>query len=289
MTHTAIPADGEHLYTLLYVFGSGRSGSTLVTMLLGGHPQILALGELSTLVTRSDPTAAPFRDDDAFGPKVRHFWQGVRECYESTGQSWASLDLTHPRLRQAVGWSPGRIDAWARRTQLVIECARQQAPMPVVVDSTKEPARVLLLARSGLFRLRVLHLMRDGRAVAQSYVRRWNRFGAGVRNWMLASVTAPALRRHVGRHRWLRLRYEYFAQDPVGALTTITNFVGLRYDPVMLKFHSYPYLGLRGNPNVRGGAEEVIRLDERWRTEMTAARRAAFGVVGGWLNKLYGY
>jgi hypothetical protein len=276
-------------YTLLYIFGSGRSGSTLVSMLLGAHPQVLALGELSTLVTRVDPTAGTLPNGQSFRPEVRRFWQRVRECYEATGHAWAAVDLTHPRLRQAVRWSPAQIDAWARRTELIIDCARQHAPRSVVADSTKEPARVVLLARSGLFRLRVLHLMRDGRAVAQSYVRRWNRFGAGVRNWMLASMTAPALRRQVGRDCWMRLRYEDFARDPIAALARVCAFVGLEYDPVMLKFHGYPYLGLRGNPNTLAGTEEAIRLDERWRTELTPTRRVAFNLVGGWLNKLYGY
>jgi hypothetical protein len=278
-------------YTLLYVFGSGRSGSTLLDRLLGGHPQVLALGELSTLVTRFDPLAATNLRDDAFAGEVRQFWMRVRGCCEAGGQSWAGVDLTHPRLRQAVRWPRSRVDAWARRNQLVIDCARRHAPARVVTDSSKAPPRLVLLARSDRFRLRlrVLHLLRDGRAVAQSYVRRYDNFAGGLRTWMIASLSAPALRRLVGSDRWLRLRYEDLAQDPARSLARVCTFVGLDYDPAMLRFRSHPYLGVRGSPTVRRTAEQVIRLDERWRSEMSVARRAAFAVVGGWLNKLYGY
>jgi hypothetical protein len=276
-------------YTLLYVFGSGRSGSTLLDLLLSGHPRVLALGELSTLVTRFDPLAATGLPSDAFPAEVRRFWELVRGCCEAGGQSWTSIDLTHPRLRQAVRWSPSRVDAWARRNQLVIDCAHRSARAQVVTDSSKAPPRLVLLARSGRFQLRVLHLLRDGRAVTQSYVRRYDNFAGGLRTWMVASLSAPVLRSLVGRDRWLQLRYEDLAQDPARSLAKVCAFVGLDYEPAMLQFRSHPYLGVRGSPTVRSTAEQAIRLDERWRTEMSVARRAAFEVVGGWLNKLYGY
>jgi hypothetical protein len=286
---SAVAGNGASGYTLLYVYGSGRSGSTLLDLLLGGHSQVLALGELSTLVTRFDPLAASSLRDDAFPADVRQFWERVRACCEAGGQSWTGLDLTHPRLRQAVRWSRSRVDAWARRNQLVIDCAQRHAQARVVTDTSKAPPRLVLLARSGRFRLRALHLVRDGRAVAQSYVRRYDNFAGGLRTWMVASLSAPAIRRLVGRDRWLQLRYEDLAQDPARCLGRICAFVGLDYEPAMLRFRTRPYLGVRGSPTVRSAREPVIRLDERWRTEMSAARRAAFGVVGGWLNRLYGY
>ena len=68
---------------LVYVLGGGRSGSTLLDTILGNHPTIESVGELSSV--------------------LEHGWSDSRQC--ACGQS----------APQCPFWSEVRRD-WARRT-----------------------------------------------------------------------------------------------------------------------------------------------------------------------------
>lgn len=168
---------------VLYITGSGRSGSTLLERILGEVPGFVNVGELIGLFRWIAPA------DERCGCGERFsacpFWQQVGE-------------------RAFGGWSPERI---ARIAQLQHQVARQRrlpqllapATIPaarrealreyqqdyravyhavaevagarVVVDASKWPVQALALARSPELDVRVLHLVRDVRGVAYSWAK----------------------------------------------------------------------------------------------------------------------
>jgi hypothetical protein len=56
----------------------------------------------------------------------------------------------------------------------------------------------------------------------------------------------------------------------------------------MVAYRGKPYLGIGGN-RMRNREDERIFLDEQWKRELSQKYRIAFNVLGGWLNRFYGY
>jgi hypothetical protein len=158
---------------------------------------------------------------------------------------------------------------------------------PWIVDASKSWQALYLMQRSALFDLRVVHLVRDARGVVHSYDKKYGDLRHGLAKWVKSSVAALGLASRF-ENRWLRVRYEDLARDPEQTLTTICALLDLEFEPAMLRFRQHPWFGIGGNRMSRRG-DETIRLDERWRREMSWGRQLLVNVVGGPLNRYYGY
>lgn len=130
---------------------------------------------------------------------------------------------------------------------------------------------------------------RDGRAVLNSYVRKYDRFGKGFRRWMKSMLYGTFLKHVVfERTNGLRVRYEDLAAEPERGLRRICAFLGRAYQPSMLDYREGQHVGIGGN-RMRKRSDERIYLDEKWKRELSRRDRVKFALLGGWLNTCYGY
>lgn len=264
---------------VLFVLGAGHCGSTLLSLLMNGHPDFAAVSELSKLgesIANGDPVLS------------RPEWRDIAACYESrTGAAFSGLDLAHPSWRRFAGWGASEAAAWAQRRASLLACIRDVTGRSWIIDASKSWQQLYLMQRSELFDLRVVHLIRDGRGVVHSYARKYGNLRHGLAKWIKPSVAAVALAAHF-QERWLRVRYEELAVDTVATLTGICNLVDLEYEPSMLEFRRHAWIGIGGN-RMSHRTDQTIQLDERWRREMPWRHRLLVGIVGGALNRFYGY
>ena len=147
-----------------------------------------------------------------------------------------------------------------------------------------------MLARSPLVDLHVVHLVRDPRATAYSWlrtkqlpdfgdVRQMQRLpplkSSGL--WTLWQTMSELL---VGRprDRYLRLRYEDFVRDPQAAVRQAAALVGEQ--PTALPFQSadavrlQPTHSVSGNPNRFQTGAVQLRPDSEWMHGLGGAHRA---------------
>ena len=264
---------------VIYVLGAGHCGSTLLGLLLNGHPACLGVSELSKLaesIAANDPVldTAPWRE-------------AARGFEATTGAPFATLDLGHPSWRTFARWTDTEVATWARPRAALVDCLARATDKPWIVDATKSWQPLYLMQRSGLFDLRVVHLLRDVRGVAHSYLTKYGDLRHGLRKWLKPNVAAMALGARFGDH-WLRVRYEDLAADPEATLARVCALAGLRYDPAMRRFRDHAWLGIGGN-RMAARTDDTIRVDERWKRELSWKDRVVVGVVGGALNRYYGY
>lgn len=320
-------ASGE----LLYICGSGHSGSTLLDMLLGGHSQISSLGEAHRLYVSARKTSTPHLC--ACGRHVLQceFWKKVSEELRALrggieGEALLSVVTTDPRYLdvtddgQYLGTAHGarlRISAnriaMALRSRrlwhalaavssevrlyrtiigdslLLYEAVRRAWGTSVVVDSTKNAARLQGFAFEAPESVRVVYLVRDGRAVCHSRMRRERvSMEDSVRRWKREHWKLGMVLKSLAPHRIVTVRYEDLAREPESELRRTTALVGLKYEPEMLDLMR-PRHNLAGNPARFRVREEGIVLDERWRTEMTRADLELFQAAATDLNRSFGY
>lgn len=179
---------------LVYILAASHSGSTLLAMLLGGHPEICTIGELKMVgMGRVDDYRCSCRS------KIREcsFWQGISAEMARHGHPFdiASPDMDFgiraSRYAQRVlrplhrgkffeglrdtalslsrSWRDSQ-DYVRARTLTLLDCVQDLTGKRIVVDSSKTAVRLKLLLRTPGLNVRVIRMVRDGREVALTYM-----------------------------------------------------------------------------------------------------------------------
>jgi len=298
---------------VLFIGGLGRSGSTLLELLLADSPEVCSLGEVVHLWQRG------LVDDDRCGcgePFSRcGFWQAVGQ--RAFG-GWSRLDVDEVlALKAAVDrtrhlpWlgrdelPAGKRDVVARYTDLYVrlyEAARAVSGATVVIDSSKHASLAYTLRwAADRIDLKVLHLVRDSRAVAYSwskavrrpevtteerYMPRWSPLTVCT----LWTVQNYAFDRLARKMPVKRLRYEDFTAAPEATLADLRRLVGLpAEDSAPLPEGAKVCHSVAGNPLRFSDRPLRVRRDEAWRTALSWPRRATVGVLTMPLRIRYGY
>jgi Sulfotransferase family len=298
----------------LYIAGSGRSGSTLLERVLGQVDGWLSCGELN-LVWHNLSCGCGAAVFDC------QFWKPVlRESLERhPGLDPGALI----RLRRAsLGPGPATLPAIARAGRRSVDgdrplrryadlltdlyaLAASAVDARVIVDSSKTASDAYLIAALTDIDLYVVHLVRDPRAVAYSWGRKrartWQPLAYFRRisptksslNWLRRNAVIEALlRRRLGA-RYLRVRYEDFADQPQRTAQAICSLVGepnaeLPFSGERL-VQLHPNHTVGGNPVRFATGELQIRLDDEWQRRMGFRSRLAATLAAAPLIRHYGY
>lgn len=301
---------------LLYIGSYGRSGSTLLGRILGQAPGAICLGETRYLWSRglTDNVecgcGVPFRECS--------FWSAVGE--RAFG-GWRNLDIERlseiDRRTNLLRAMP----AYARATPApLLRAAIREYQQPltalyraigevsgarVIVEISKDPTFACMLARIPDSDIRVVHLVRDSRAVAHSWTRRRRepspiagqqfmpRFAPGetATKWVAWNTALRAL--EATRRPYMQLNYESFVEEPESALSRIARFAGedlagglrLTDEQVLLG----PHHMFSGNPMRVSSGAVGLRVDNEWQAELPRRQFLAVTALTWPLLMRYGY
>lgn len=308
---------------LVYIASIGRSGTTLLESILGAHPDIETTGEVhiwpheilmggvrpcgSGEYVQNDPFWLEMRERvDPFQqprPWIHHFREfhnhgytlrldrlgdfrsatvsdEVQDKIDQYGRNNATLFRT---FRELVGETTGRKPDW-------------------VVDASKDPYRLLWFIRSGLFNLKVIHMVKNPPAFIYSVTKQWLKKTDWLRNWKRlyystrqagAWVAQNALfsmiaGTHLAPSDYLLLRYEDLARRPEEIVKSVCDHLGVRYvEDTINSFRGGSPFAIAGNPmRYRSGG---IQLDEKWKSRLPVSSRAIANVVTRPTRHRYGY
>ena len=285
-----------------FIVGVGRSGTTLLRLMLDAHPRLAI-------------------------PPETHFVPAVIQAF------WR-LRVTPERVLEAMrsgertGWPDSGLD---EATML----ARLRAIKPLNAPDTlrafyrlyaerygkerwgdKTPHYVTALPRIGraLPEARFVHVIRDGRDVALSTNRRLVELRGSrpvpiermAKRWRHRILTARGVTQVADRY--LEVRYEDLVLDTEPSLRRVCEFIELDFDAAMLSYHERaperlqemnrerqrgPRRALSGEERMQAHAmatkpPQVGRV-EAWRTEMPPADRREFEAIAGDLLAELGY
>jgi hypothetical protein len=175
--------------------------------------------------------------------------------------------------------------AQAGRLLQLVRTARQRG-IPRICEKT--PNHVHRIGRIlGLMpNARILFIVRDGRDVAHSILRRYGSLEAGAQRWMRDN--RAGLRQAEGQDRVHMLRYEDLVADPATTLAAVCAFIGEAYEPAMLDFHNTKRRWLRSQDIAPVEVVHEPGLPERERDARHRQRRnfqinqKLFDGRGGW-------
>lgn len=248
---------------IIYIAGYGRSGSTLLDILLGSHEKVTGTGELANVF-------AHYQDDEekcSCGEALSRcpFWSQVVEK-QFLAASCPSLSELEKMRRKVEDWphilgllrgkACGREQkTYAVFTRRLFESVYRTTGRQWILDSSKTASHTAWRA-GALHRLcgmdvRVLHLVRDGRSVMASKIRGDNRamrrglaFRSstaayrGLFGWLSANVFAMVTGLLLPRGCYAILRFEDLLRRPERELVRIGNFLGLELSVIAEKARS---------------------------------------------------
>jgi hypothetical protein len=309
---------GAGVPIVIYIAGSGRSGSTLLERVLGEMPGFVNVGELIDLFRRTAPRGERCGCGLAFADCP--FWKSVGQYAFSgwEGDELASLHALQIRVARqrhvprlvAMRWA-GRhfradLAAYGSNYASLYRGIAAESGARYVVDASKWPVQALTLSRAGID-VRVIHLVRDVRGVTYSQSKQVARPHAiDHSDNMSHHVPAEAAGRWLavqGQAELLRscgvpvtrVRYEDFVRRPQAVVTAALAGLGLPCDGTQLAHIRGTSVvlgsshGLSGNPSRFRDGTITVHADEAWRDRMPRRDRFVSTVIGLPLLLRYGW
>lgn len=301
---------------VLYIAGFGRSGSTILANSLGQVGGFFSGGEMNFIwkhaliedrlcgCGRHSRECPVWRSifDEAFGG------MGNVDAREMMRLQHSGARTRHiPQMLTKSGRAKleERMGKFLPSSARLYEAIKSVTNSRVVVDSSKEPAYGRAIAMIPEIDLRVLHLVRDPRAAAYSWLKKKEQPDSEDREfmhqksaldsavlWDAWNISTEAMWRPSG-DKYMRLRYEDFIAAPKESFQSILDFIGEPDSELPLAGEDEVKLGVShtvsGNPNRFDTGSVELRPDDRWKKEMAVKDRNIVTALTLPLLARYGY
>jgi hypothetical protein len=305
---------------VIYILSNSRSGSTLLDLLLGSHPQIWTLGEAQDLPWILREKQKPC----GCGTPVElcEFWKGLipeipvhkgqhpigyfRDEYFSENKLRSRelrLTLFKTLLSERLTGNSSKVDTSAieeyvdlntQYFQVVWKAAQkdQGGEIRWLVDASKDPNRLYWLQQSRKFDFRVIRLTRDPRGYVNSLTRPEHKrmiILKTTRRWIFNNIIFLLMcHTNFGREQVLNLKYKRLASDPDAILREIGKWLDLEFpNDVPQRFREYENHAISGN-SMRW-QEKGIYLDEKWKKELSRLDIMLVSSLTWPFRKLFGF
>lgn len=305
-----MPADQK--LKVLYLAGSGRSGSTLIEIILGQVPGCCPVGEVRDVWdyglrdNRPCGCGMPVRDcptwkkvftkmesKGSFDPEKMTYW---RERYARTKR-------LVPIFLKGKRYAKGKnVEEYLRVTENMYHALANTTNSNVIIDSSKWPAYGFLLSNIKSIDLYILHLVRDPRACAFSWKRKKEIYPEkylAIQSPLFTTsywaVWNPAIRSLFcdKTDRYMFMRYEDFVQAPRTKIGEVLKFIGV--DETSNPFVSEdrvpvsPTHTIEGNVTRFQSGEIQVRADSEWQDKMPWGSKALVTAMTWPMLIRYGY
>jgi len=300
---------------VLYIAGTGRSGSTLLSHILAQITGFFSVGEAvlmweeNFISNRLCGCMTPFREcevwrgimDEAYGGIDLQDAEEMHRLRCTFARTRSLPLLLMPRREKLLGSS---FKKYVDNLEKVYQAMQSSTGCNLIVDASKFPAYGYILRTIPTIDLYVVHLVREPRAVAYSALRKkWNPDrGEYLRLyspthasliWDYTNLTTEAVLGR-SRDRYLLLRYEDVVKNPREAIERVLKLV--REEASQLPFVAEDKVALTashmlsGNPGVYKSTGIVkVQPDEEWKAKMKPWDKNLVSFLTSPLRLRYGY
>lgn len=299
---------------VVYLAGSGHTGSTLLALLADAHPAIASVGEVAIkpkIRRRGDAETQKCSCGDVVG--ACSFWNDVfarvrAQGLDLTAGNWTNdyrfenpllhrlftRDSSHSPIRRLRRWAEEYLPIYHRRTRHIdrvnvafVRGVLEATGASVFFDTSKGTPRLARLLAIPSFDVKVVTLVRDVRAYAASARRRGKTATEAAETWRKDQLTIRELVSTLPPERRTLVRYEDLCQDPDQILRRLWEFCGVPAIDPPARVVSNEHHVLGNNMRMAGPIE--VKFDQRWRRDMPPAEASAVLRIAGPLHGEFGY
>ena len=275
----------------VFLVGCARSGTTLLQRIVDSHPQIAIVPEMHWITDY-------FRHGKWLGPQGRVTREQVEDMIRQ--KRFRQFDFTPEQFLGLLDGG-GPLPYVTFLNQLFALYGQVKAK-PLVGNKTPAYVRRIPTLHALWSEAKFIHLIRDGRDVCLS-VLNWNhadRTAGRYTSWPEDPVGTTALwwkrKVRLGRQggralppgQYYELRYEDLVAGPEAEAVRLCAFLGVPYDPAMLRFHegrARPEPGL----DAKKAWLPITPGLRDWRRQLAAAGVERFEAAAGDLLDELGY
>ena len=276
----------------VFIVGCPRSGTTLFRHIVDAHPQITITPEAHWIPRFFEERRGLTSEGMVTPELIRHLLENPK---------FAHFSICREELLTLV--PNGQSMHYASLVTGIFELYGKARGKALVGNKTPDSARRIRTLHTLWPEARFVHLIRDGRDVALSFMN-WSKVlqkkPGNFPTWKEDPVSTAALwwelNVRCGRNaaEWLgpklyyEIRYESLIATPAKECAALCDFLGLPYEDVMLRFHESRNGDGNGGDRAADPAWRPITPGLRdWRSQMSAENIERFeAVVGALLDEL---
>ena len=300
---------------VIYIMGASRSGSTMLNTVLGNHPHIESVGELTNL-PRSGWINGEYCACGKRG-NVCSFWSNVREEWvKRIGiddvEGYLALQNIFERFRHWPRLLKERyklslqFQTYIKHTHAVLEAICEVSGKSIIVDSSKNPMRAFALSIMPGIDLYLIHLVRDGRGVVWSLKKAYRKDEVqGIQKdlkaspiwmttalWIVANLQSEWVKSQLEVRKSIQVRYEDFMANPMVILDKVRKLTACDFGEMaeIVSAGGTMAVGhtIAGN-RLRMVGSVKLQLDTEWRDKMPEEEQQMVWIMAGWLMSRYEY
>ena len=283
---------------IIYIAGSGHSGSTLLDMIIGSSENCISLGELEFLKDfvnkRKQPKNIKHPQPHCLcGEKLEKcsFWSRMLNLDISKTYNYESSFFEKITIALKIIFG-GKFEFPYNDEKLLKELLKNAKKakgkkVDYILDSSKDIRRMIYLDSLDLD-VKVIHLVRDSRGVVNSFEKMGRSWLPILFDWIAENILISRYSTRLKKKNYLRLSYDSFAQNPEKYLKKINKQFGLKIDTkkFVSKVNKEKYHHISGNPmNMK--KLEGIRYDLSWKKRLSNWKIAVIGFVTYIPNKIW--
>ncbi|MFO8013680.1 MAG: sulfotransferase [Phycisphaerae bacterium] len=286
----------------VFIVGCGRSGTTLLAVMLNQAPELYIFREagfLPDLVDRAEAYGDLSRPEHRarFIADLKSHRRFNRDLGTDENYTWSVFDLTDAEAEAALAAAaptdyPGACEA------ICLASVRKRGKVQWGDKTPRQIRHVPFLARA-FPRSRIVHVYRDGRDVAISMGRAgWFDLRRPGRAWREAAEfwagnvrAGRAAGRDLPDYRYREVAYETLVTDPEPTLGGLCEWLGVTFTPAMLHHEADPESRQSVVPEMFKLLAKPVTASrvEAWRQEIDPVRVAEFESVAGPVLAELGY
>ena len=302
-------------HKLIFIIGSGHSGSTLLDKAIGAGENIFSIGEVkyyNKIIGTANKSHCSCEERYIDCP----FWSSIKKevdpeeldttiRLQSKGVNTnikSMLHFVYTYLNKAKNSS--HLESKVLNLKKLYLAILKESNSNTIIDSSKSITRALIINRllKSEFDITFIHLVRNGKAVTSSYIRKeWSVTVKGevikgrkkqndpktiITNWRNANIVIMFLLTFVKRK--IRIRYEDFCKTPIKVINDIYQIMGLK-EIKNIDISNTEYHILGGHAS-RINAKSIEDRGDTWKNRFLADHENLFrSCKGHILNKYYGY
>ncbi len=264
---------------VIYLLGAGRSGTTLVSIILNSHINILTLGEMHQFLEY-----IAFNKSCSCGEPLNQckFWKNVLNDlnYDSAK---LEEDMNYTKLAESHRNIPkllinGKRDRrYLQIQERIIHCIEKYSNNTFVLDSSKYISRYLLLKRSENLQIKGLYVVRDVRGVIFSFKKnvQTSKKPLSTIIYYLAINFFGELVCRLDK-RVVKIKYENLIENPTRELATIYKHVfgNLENGVTLPEVFNTPHLV--GGNRMKSKKKIRIRKDLEWQKNISRKKQILY-------------
>lgn len=281
---------------IIYIVGYPRSGSTILQSILNEVPQTLSVGEIKTIIDYNIVKKKPCSCGDSIFEC--EFWGDIMNDLQKQYSHDELIKINNSRKKlNNLNFNKIRLGF----TKKILKSSLSYGNLlnnlytlihkscDVIVDSSKDPMYGWFMSQFVKAEVYFIHLIRDPRACYYSYKK--DNIDLNILRWSWMNWNAEYLKK-LSPSKYLRIRYEDFAQQPRLILDQIAKVCGLGDNANILNGNSILLNGshtLAGNPNRFKKGRIKIQNSKTWKDRLSKGEKVKVKLMTQpWMTK-YGY